>query len=217
MSRSKNTISPRLLLVLCLILYTPLLPPTEAVSFGQLRTLISLSNSLMNRVSNLRASRGDYAGSERAKKIADQLNGGGLGLYKRMLSMGFDYLKNYAWRDMGSSMDMFSAISEFKEILMGLNELTRLNSDQERAAWVIRNYQKLFAVSKSILWKLLRVFRQSGPLREVVLILQEEIEGGLLKDCLELGANDLKGLIQIVKDLAIQFSTASSSSSRADL
>ncbi|RZC65216.1 hypothetical protein C5167_008909 [Papaver somniferum] len=211
-----NTTSPRLFLVLCLILSTSLLP-AEAVSFVQLRTLISLSKSLMNRVSNLRASRGDYPGSQRAKKIADQLKGGGLGLYKGMWSMGIDYLKNYAWGDVGSSTDMFRAISEIKEILMGLNELTRLNSDQERAAWVVRNYQKLFSISKSILWKLLQVFRRSGPLREVVLILQEEIEGGLLKDCLELGANDLKGLVQIVKDLALQYSTASSSSSRADL
>lgn len=28
------------------------------------------------------------------------------------------------------------------------------------------------------------------------------VQGGLLKDCLELGSNDLKGLLQILKDLA---------------
>lgn len=34
---------------------------------------------------------------------------------------------------------------------------------------------------------------------------KEVIEGGLLKDCLELGSNDLKAMLQIFKDLALQF------------
>lgn len=42
--------------------------------------------------------------------------------------------------------------------------------------------------------------------REVVETLQKEVvEGGLIRDCLELGSNDLKGLIQVVKDLLLQF------------
>lgn len=41
---------------------------------------------------------------------------------------------------------------------------------------------------------------------EVVETLQKEVvEGGLIRDCLELGGNDLKGLIQVVKDLLLQF------------
>jgi hypothetical protein len=40
---------------------------------------------------------------------------------------------------------------------------------------------------------------------------REVVEGGLLKDCLELGSNDLKGLLQIFKDLASQFYSNSSS------
>lgn len=41
---------------------------------------------------------------------------------------------------------------------------------------------------------------------EVVETLQKEVvEGGLIRDCLELGSNDLKGLIQVVKDLLLQF------------
>ena len=43
-------------------------------------------------------------------------------------------------------------------------------------------------------------------------IVQREVaEGDLLSDCLELGGNDLRGLVQIVKDLASQFSSSSTS------
>jgi hypothetical protein len=52
-----------------------------------------------------------------------------------------------------------------------------------------------------------------GPLKEVVETVQREVvEGDLLRDCLELGSNDLKGLVQIVKDLSSQFYSSSSSS-----
>lgn len=44
-----------------------------------------------------------------------------------------------------------------------------------------------------------------GALKEVAEAVQSEVlDGGLLRDCLELGSNDLKGLVQIVKDLASQ-------------
>jgi hypothetical protein len=46
---------------------------------------------------------------------------------------------------------------------------------------------------------------------------REVAEGGLLRDCLELGAKDLKGLLQIFKDLALQFySTSASGDDRRD-
>ena len=49
-----------------------------------------------------------------------------------------------------------------------------------------------------------------GPLREVVETVQKEVvEGDLLRDCLELGSNDLKGLVQILKDIALQYSSSS--------
>lgn len=38
---------------------------------------------------------------------------------------------------------------------------------------------------------------------------KEVVEGELLRDCLELGSDDLKGLIQIVKDIALQYSSTS--------
>ena len=40
-------------------------------------------------------------------------------------------------------------------------------------------------------------------MREALKVAEKEVvQGGLLKDCLELGSNDLKGLLQILKDLA---------------
>lgn len=46
---------------------------------------------------------------------------------------------------------------------------------------------------------------------------KEVVQGGLLRDCLELGSNDLIGLIQALGDLLSQFSSASSSDRTADL
>ena len=55
-----------------------------------------------------------------------------------------------------------------------------------------------------------------GPFREVVETMQKEVvEGDLLRDCLELGTNDLKGLIQVLKDMAAQYTA--STFSRTDL
>lgn len=51
-------------------------------------------------------------------------------------------------------------------------------------------------------------WKWQGPLREVVETVQREVvEGELLRDCLELGSNDLKGLIQIFKEIALQYSS----------
>ncbi|XP_010273429.1 PREDICTED: uncharacterized protein LOC104608985 [Nelumbo nucifera] len=204
-----------LLLLLFQTVSPPAPLPAEAFSVWQWRTLISLSHSLMNRVANLRASRGDYEGSMRARRIAEKLEGGmGVGLGLGLWSVGWDYLKNYAWREMAWS-EMAGAVSDMNELLKGLNELTRMGSDKDRAAWVAANYQSLFRVSKSLSRRLLQVFRQSGPFREMVLTVQKEMEEGrLLKDCLELGAQDLKGLIQVVRDMALQLS---SDSGRSDL
>lgn len=55
-----------------------------------------------------------------------------------------------------------------------------------------------------------------GAFREVVETLQQEIaEGDLLRDCMEVGIMDLKGLVQIFKDIALQYATYSSG--RAEL
>lgn len=84
-----------------------------------------------------------------------------------------------------------------------------MGSDSERAAWVAGNYRKVLRVSNSMFNRLLSVFSKSGAIREMVEILQSEmVDGAFLKDCLEVGANDLKGLVQILKDLAFQYGTS---------
>ncbi|KAJ9558129.1 hypothetical protein OSB04_012743 [Centaurea solstitialis] len=203
--------SPPLLHLLTLILLTT--PPmAHSLPTTSFHSLFSLSHSLLSRVANLRAARGDVSGSIRAKSIAQKIDSHshGFSFYGTMWSVGWDYLKNYAWRDfgMGSPFEMLGAVTELNELMKGLNELTRLESEVERLAWVRRNYGNVVKVSKSLLNRLLKVFTQSGPLKDAVEMVRTEIvDGGLLRDCLELGSSDLKGVIQILKDVASQYSS----------
>lgn len=149
------------LAVLLLFLLLTGAPTTESLSYSQYRTLFSLSHSLLTRVANLRAARGDYAGASRARTMAAKLDRAtGLGFWRFMLSAGWDYTRNYAWRDLAYS-DLIGAVSDANELLTWLGELTRAESDSERGAWVGRNYQSVLRVSRSLLAKLLKVFRQS--------------------------------------------------------
>lgn len=91
-----------------------------------------------------------------------------MGFWGYMGSAGWDYLRNYAWRDLSYS-EMYGAVSEANELLSWMSELSRAESDVERAAWVGRNYQNVLRVSGSILRRLLKVFRQS--VRTVLLLL----------------------------------------------
>ncbi|KAI3456091.1 hypothetical protein Pfo_012754 [Paulownia fortunei] len=179
--------------------------------FSNYHTLLSLSHSLTSRVATLRAARGDLEGAARARMLAQNLEHGlGLGFYKFAWNVGWDYTKNYAWRDAVSFETLGGVLSDLNELLGAICELNRIPSDAGRVAWVGRNYNNALRVSKSLFARLLKVFQQSGPLREVVVTLQKEVlEGDLLLDCLELGANDLKGLIQVFKDVALQYSSAS--------
>ncbi|XP_015876289.1 uncharacterized protein LOC107412951 isoform X2 [Ziziphus jujuba] len=210
--------SPSLTLLFhLLLLATP--PPSQSLSYSQYRSLFSLAHSLMARVANLRAARGDISGANRARVMAEQLERGlGLGFWGYVWSAGWDYTKNYAWRDL-SYTELYGAVSDANELLRWLGELSGARSEAARAAWVSRNYQNVARVSSSLLRKLLKVFRQSGMLRELVETVQREVvDGGLLRDCLELGSNDLKGLIQILRDLGLQyFPNPASPNSNPDL
>ncbi|KAE9452602.1 hypothetical protein C3L33_15496, partial [Rhododendron williamsianum] len=187
------------------LLTTP--QPSHSLSYAQLQTLHSLALSLTTRVANLRASRGDLAGSDRARLIARKLESGmGLGFWAASWSLGWDYVRNYAWRD-AASFDLLGVVSDANELLSSLNELGQMESEAQRVDWVMRNYRSALRVSKSLFHRLLKVFSQSGPLRKVVETVQREVvEGDLLRDCLELGSNDLKGLIQVFKDIAMEIS-----------
>lgn len=154
--RSPST--SRVLIILLLLLSTAP-KPSHSLSYLQYKTLVSLSHSLMTRVANLRASRGDISGSNRVRLIAQHLERGlGLGFWGFTWSAGWDYLKNYAWRDL-SYADLNGAVSDANKLLSSLGELTRMGSDAERAAWVGRNYQKFLGISNSLFQRLLKVFR----------------------------------------------------------
>ncbi|KAF5475265.1 hypothetical protein F2P56_007088, partial [Juglans regia] len=141
----------------------------------------------------------------------------GLGLWGFTWSVGWDYVKNYAWREV-SYDDLYGAITDANELLRRLGDLIRTDSGEDRADWVGRNYQNVLGISSSLLKRLLNVFRQSGTLRKVVETVETEVvDGGFLKDCLEVGTNDLKGLLQIFKDMALQFHSSSSGNEWRDL
>ncbi|KAL6574142.1 hypothetical protein OROHE_001684 [Orobanche hederae] len=194
-----------LFLLSMLLLYSPL---CHSFFFSNYHTVFSLSHSLISRVATLRDARGDREGAARARVLAHNLGRWmGLGFYKFAWNMGWDYMKNYAWRDTLSFQTLGGVLSDLNELLGALYELNRIQSDSERMAWVGRNYKNALRVSKSLFVRLLTVFRQSGPLREVVETLQKEVmEGDLLRDCLELGSDDFKDLIQILRNITLRFS-----------
>ncbi|PKA54601.1 hypothetical protein AXF42_Ash000436 [Apostasia shenzhenica] len=180
-----------------LFFFLLLIYSAKGFRLGQWGTLISLSHSLMSRVANAREARQDHAGADRARKIAERIHRfrGGRGLW----STGWDFAWNYAWQGgipaseiYRSTVDILGAISEFQ----------RCKSGEERTGWVLRSYPRLLGLSKSLLKTLLRSFSRSGPIREAVLLMQREIvEGELLRDCLDVGAADLEGLLRIVRDM----------------
>ncbi|PIN04342.1 hypothetical protein CDL12_23117 [Handroanthus impetiginosus] len=200
--------TPQSLLCVSLLLLSSSL--SHSFSFSNYQALFSLSHSLTSRVATLRAARGDLEGAARARKLAHNIERGlGLGFYKFAWNVGWDYVKNYGSGDAVSFETLGGVLSDVNELLGALGELNQIQSDAERVAWVGRNYKDALRVSKSLFGRLLKVFHHSGPLREVVVILQQEIlEGDLLRDCLELGADDLKGLLQVLKDIALQYASA---------
>ncbi|KAJ6852856.1 uncharacterized protein M6B38_252650 [Iris pallida] len=179
---------------------------SNSLQLTQLKTLVSLSRSLLTRVSAARSARGDAAGASRAAALAEGLRlspsfgvGGG-GLW----SVGWDFARSYAWR-LGAR--------QTAEITLAAAELAGLLSEAARSGpdrdWVVRNYARVIALSDKLLRSLLRAFWKAGPLREMVLLLQEEVvEGELLKDCLEVGAHDLEGLFQIARDLLLSMNSS---------
>lgn len=129
---------------------------------------------------------------------------------------------NYAWRESFSRPTQYAQVlSHFNELLSAFDELMQSRSETEKVQWISRNYQRVLSISKSLLQKLLAIFSQSGPLRETIMAIQKEIsDGELIRDCLQLGAADVKGLLQVVKDMIIRLLAASSSrqgSSHAEL
>ncbi|CAN1847269.1 hypothetical protein LINPERHAP1_LOCUS38498 [Linum perenne] len=197
---------PSSFLFLIILLLRHLTTATSAASFSfppyaSYKTAASISHSLLTRVSNLRAARGDFAGANRAKAIAEKLNRGlELGPWGFVWSIGWDYARNYAWSGL-NYRELLSAVSDLNELMSFLAGFSSARSEAEKAAWISRNYGGLAKAAKSALGRLLNTFNKKGALKEVVETVQKEVvEGGLLRDCVEVGSNDLRGLIGILKD-----------------
>ncbi|TXG69781.1 hypothetical protein EZV62_004716 [Acer yangbiense] len=110
-----------------------------------------------------------------------------------------------------SRVELYGAVSDLNELMRCLSELMRVDSEMGRATWFHQNYGNILGVSKRLFARLHKVFTQSGALREVVETMEiEVVEGGLLRDYLEVGSSDLKGLIQVFKDLVLQYSPSPS-------
>ncbi|XP_065878295.1 uncharacterized protein [Euphorbia lathyris] len=214
MPHNSGSLYPRRVILVFFLLFlattTATSPSSFFHSFSQLKNIVSLSHSLLLRVSNLRLARGDIAGANRAKLIAHKLEKWlGLGLWRAAWSVGWDYTRNYAWRDL-DYRELNGVVSDLNEFARFLVEWTRAESQMERASWVARNYSSILRIAKSVLRRFLKVFGKSGPLKEVAEAVQREVvDGGLLRDCLELGSNDFKGLVQIVTNLVSQFYSSS--------
>ncbi|KAG6696102.1 hypothetical protein I3842_09G130500 [Carya illinoinensis] len=191
---AKTAATSRFLLFFLLLVLTASPKPSHSLSYSQYRIFVSLAQSLTTR------------------DIAELLERGpGLRLLGFTWSVGWDYVKNnYALREI-SYDDLYGFVTDANELLRLLEELARTDSGAERAEWVRRNYQNVLGISSSLLKRLLNVFRQSGTLRKVVETVEREIvDGEFLKDCLEVGTNDLEGLLQIFSDLALQFHSSAS-------
>ncbi|CAG7873198.1 unnamed protein product [Brassica rapa] len=185
-------------------------------SFSQYKTLISTSRSLLLRVANLRASRGDASGSSRVRAMAEEIDRGlGIGFLSRAWSVGWDYVWNYAWRKGGIDYgEVYGTIGDLNELMSIVTEFNRAESNAQKASSVARSYGKALRVSKQLLRRLLRIFGKSGALREFWEMVQAEVvDGELLHDCLEVGSSDVKSLLQIAKDMALQYFSSTSRSS----
>ncbi|KAK0578304.1 hypothetical protein LWI29_008345 [Acer saccharum] len=165
------------------------------------------------------AERSDISGSNRvmliSKKLERGLESGFFGFAWSVGSLGWDYMRNHEWRE---QPELYGAVSDLNELTRSLSELMRVDSVMGRATWFHQNYGNVLGVSKRLFVGPLKVFSQSGALREVVETVKiEVVDGELLRDCLEVGSNDLKGLIQVFNDLVLQYSLSPSPNYGRDL
>ncbi|KAL4204858.1 hypothetical protein AMTRI_Chr01g111820 [Amborella trichopoda] len=195
--------------VLLLFLLFPVIFPVSGLGFAgirQFQTLVSLSSSLMTRVANARASRGDIDGSARARRMAEMLNGR-MGFSGGVWSMAWDYAQNYAWRggDFRPS-DLFEAAKEMEEITRAFSQVSGTGTQLDKPVWVSRNYERILGAFKSFFKRLLLRFTRSGPLREAILVLQREVaEGDLLRDCMEVSMQDLNAVVKLGREMMLHY------------
>ena len=139
------------LFIPCLLL-TPSPPGASALGFYQIKTLLSLSNSLLSRVANARSARGDLSGAARVRHLTSNLS-----LLTRnvgIFSLGWDYIWNYY----SSSLEL--PLEDMSRLAKKLLEASRTGSN-ERIMWISENYSDLKRLSESVIQGLLRSFSQS--------------------------------------------------------
>ncbi|KAI4364148.1 hypothetical protein MLD38_020278 [Melastoma candidum] len=195
-------------LLLLLLLLPTVATPSPLHSYN---TLLSLAHSLTTRVSNHRLSRGDTLGAARARTLADHIEAASLGrwgFWTNAWRLGWDYARNYAWRssDWGTYSEIYGAVGELNDLVSLIGEYGRARGDGERAEWLRMNYGRVVGSAKGVFGRLLGAFGRSGPLREAVETMRKEVvEGDFLRDCLEIGGGDLKGIMEVAKDVLLRF------------
>ena len=201
---------PLIAIVLLLVFPPPSRTYALRVPLREVASLLSLSHSLLTRIAVTRADRGDAAAAARARRIASHIS---ILSSRGAWALGWDYLRHYAFSSVTGCG--FSCATAAARLLAAAAEASRLKSPVDAAQWLRRNYGDLLAAATQLLNGLLSAFSEQGPLREVVLDVKWEVEeGGLLKDCLQVGAKDLEGLLIIAKDL---FGASRASSRHSEL
>ncbi|ONM05897.1 uncharacterized protein [Zea mays] len=194
--RRRRASRPHLPLFVLVLLFSTLTPRTSAlrVPLRHAATLVSLSHSLLSCAAITRVARGDAAAAARVRRIASLLSSRGA------WGLGWDYLRHYAFSSaIGCGLSCAVAASR---LIAAVAQASRLRSATDAAQWMRLHYDDICDVATQLLNGLLLAFSEEGPLREVFMDIKWEVEEGeLLKDCLEVGAKDLKGLLVIAKDL----------------
>uniref|UniRef100_A0A0D9V579 Uncharacterized protein n=1 Tax=Leersia perrieri TaxID=77586 RepID=A0A0D9V579_9ORYZ len=210
-----SLLPPPLFLIVLLLLVTPSIPRASAfrVPLREVAALLNLSRSLLTRVAAARAARGDDVAASRARRIASHLS---LFSSRGAWALSWDYLRHYTFSSAaGCGLRCATAAAR---LLAAAAEVSRLHSATEAAQWLRSNYGDVRDAGAQLLNGLLVSFSEQGPLREVVMDVKWEVEEGeLLKDCLEVGAKDLEGLLVIAKDLIFGASRTSSRSRHNEL
>jgi len=179
--------------------------PPWAAPAAVLATLHSLSialQGLFNRLASTRLARGDAAGAERARNIANTV-GNGVQWWAGLGSVSWEYVTNYVFtQSVSRGMGVQQAMGHLSDLSSIVNEVTQLRSDSDRLQWISRNYSRAFNVAKSAMGNLLTVFDHDGVIRNCVLAIQRELlEGDLLRDVLRIGPNDLEGIVRMLRDV----------------
>ncbi|KAK1321545.1 hypothetical protein QJS10_CPA03g00800 [Acorus calamus] len=190
--RSNATLRLAPLLFLLLLLTVQLQPAESLFHLGELKTLHSLTRSLLLRVANHRSARGDAPGADRIRKIADRLSPAWSdpGIWRAAWSVWWDYARS-SWSGGSSTAEILRpALSDANDLIRSLGELARIGIGRREGRV---GGEELFeggrvgsvaaAAARS---RVRSIGEWGGPLRETVVMVQREMEGGeLVRDCLE--------------------------------